>query len=357
MKTVVGRLWSSIPIRGMPNDVTFEALDSLTRAHVGKPLQQVSYVGRLSLAGADRGPNPTFEAFQPWLRRSGTYRLLLETAGGDWSVVYKNDVRVPAMSVFQEYWYYGNLQGELNAPTEYLIYSHCVNTLAKYLAKTYLCAEVVPGRHYQYLLEDLHDYRPALGTRILSVVAELPAIHKAMREWGRGVGSDRIFRNETLKDSLRGDLEDYVRKTSDKLALKVMKLWERVYDPQREWAKLTMQPLHGDLWPSNSLVQERDPHRVKIVDWESILWGAPHTDLATLLWDVKPSLEEEALTLYSRHEKHLTLKEHTRLYRCCQEEYCVFTAAGYIKAHMEHGSKRPVKLPKRIHKRLESFIV
>lgn len=305
----------------------------------------------------DREKKPIFEEFQPYLQGRGTYRLSLETEAGPWSVVYKNDVRAPSMSAFQEYWFYGNLRSTSSAPTEYLIYKAAENALAKYLPRTYLCTEVIPGRHYQYLIEDLHNHRLPLGASIPEVAAELPAVHAAMREWARTVHSDAIFRIDALRHSLGTDLESYARKTSDEVILKVCRLWARLYDQNNEFTEIATQPVHGDLWPVNILVRKDNPYPIKIIDWESVLWGVPHADLATMLWGAKPSVEQEALVLFSRNDKNLTLHEHARLYRWCQEEHCVLSAAGYIKEHMEYGARGPVILPKHLGKRIARLVI
>ena len=339
----------------LPDDLAFEMLDGVCQRHLGEALKYVSFV-TLSSFSADRNAEPIFVEFLPWLKGRGNYRLLLQTTAGPWRLVYKNDRRAPSMSVFQEYCFYGNVQGRLNAPTEFLIYSSGEKALAAYLPKVYVCTEMVPNLHYQYLLEDLHEYRPASRALALEAATMLPALHGAMQKWGTTVESNHLFRIKGLRDAMGKDLENYAHKTCDELVLRISKHWAQFFDNIGEFGEHVGQPIHGDLWPANILINSAEREPIKIIDWESVAWGAPHTDLVTLLWLVEPEIEREALALYSAQAGQLSLNEHTSLYRKCQEEYWLLSAAGCIKELMDFGPSGPLILPDYLQKRQAQFI-
>src|SRR5215510_8738290 len=162
---LTGQLRRRAAVSGVPEGLTFKTLNELCLRHLGEPLKRASYV-----------------PFIHW-RSSRTGKLFLQTVRGRfWRLIYKNAVRLDHMHALIGY------STNPSSP-EYLVYGSVHEALATYLPAVYLCREVIPGEHYQYLLEDLHrEYRhPHKPEVILKTVAELPAIHRAIKEWSFGV--------------------------------------------------------------------------------------------------------------------------------------------------------------------------
>ncbi|MBE9570684.1 MAG: hypothetical protein IMF11_08655, partial [Proteobacteria bacterium] len=175
-------------VDGIPDGIAFETLNELCLHHLGESLKHVSHLHLSS-----------------W-KAAGACRLLLRTQGHHhWSLIYKNAFygldHIPALADLPV----------VPGPPEFVVYNNIKGHLAQYLPAVYLCSEVVPKRHYQYLLEDLgEDYQRANKPEaILSVAAELPSFHGAMNKWSLAVGKDGLLR---YGDRFSADLQQYVRR-------------------------------------------------------------------------------------------------------------------------------------------------
>lgn len=314
-------------VAGPPQGVELETLNALCLDHFGEALRRVSHV---HISG--------------W-KSFGAFRLLMETEKGRrWSLVYKNAMYDPA--------YIPALKGlpVLPGPPEYVVYNHGQGPLARYLPRVYRCLEVVPGRHYQYLLQDtLGEYRRVQydSTDILRAAAELPHLHRAMSEWSLLIDQDHLLRfgrqfSADLLGYARQSLERYVRETANGLVSEVCQLWPQISElhQRNEFYEFqTAHPIHGDYNTANIHLHARDVSRIKVVDWEWAGLGVAHADLVSLLKRVDAETERRALTNFCWQYYQLSLDDHTRLYRWCRLERGLLDAAFLAKQQMESPRK------------------
>jgi hypothetical protein len=304
----------SAPVEGVPEGITFETLNELCLQRLEKPLARVSHV---HLSG--------------W-KAAGSYRLFLQAQGGRrWRLIYKNAVysndQIPALAKLPV----------VPGPPEYLVYSNAGGPLGQYLPAVYLCSEIVPGRHYQYLLEDLGQaYRKSTSLEaILGIVAELPSIHQAFGAWSRSIDQDRLLRyghefSVAFQEYARETLECYAQRTANEIVSEVCLLWphiSKVYLCEKFQEIRPACSIHGDFNPANVLVHEKYSDRIKLVDWEWAGLGMPHADLASLLGGRKPEIEQQALSFFFRQDTSLPPNENRRLYQWCNLERGLLNAA------------------------------
>lgn len=320
------------PVKGLPEGIAYETVNRLCLDHLGEPLRRVSYV---HLSG--------------W-KVSGAYRLFLKSVKGrTWHLIYKNAIynpeQIPALRGLPI----------RPGPPEYLVYKHPQGALSQYLPTVYLCLEIVPGRHYQYVLEDvgqeyqrLAEYEePARGRNVLKAAAELSRLHHALSEWSMAADPtyllrfDREFSTALLKYAKR-NLEWYVRETADKAVSEALEHWSlisEVHGRSEFYECRITQPIHGDYHTGHVYFHKNDPDRIKVIDWEWTGLGRPHADLATLLQGKEPDVEQQALVRYSEQDKRLSLDEHKRLYEWCQLERGLLNASFLARQQMESSRK------------------
>lgn len=255
----------------------------------------------------------------------GAYRLLIETdTGMSWSLILKNEVydseHIPGL----------NGLPIIPGPPEYFVYKCAHDELSKYLPAVYVCHEIIPGKHYQYLLEDLiWTYRKLwLSTEdLLRASSELPALHRALNRWSAIAGYKGLLRFDDdftvgLLDYARVHLTRYAQETGDETVTEVCGRWSEISEiyQSQEFREVPREfTIHGDYNRLNIYFHRKDKDRMKVVDWEWAGLGLPHTDLASLLKKVMSAeIEERALRLFTKDESGLSFEEHVRLYRWCQ---------------------------------------
>jgi aminoglycoside phosphotransferase (APT) family kinase protein len=310
---------------GLPTGIDFEILNELCVQHLAAPLQSASYA---HLSG--------------W-KDAGAFRLLLQTAKGRrWSVIYKNAVynleHIPALVGLP------NKPG----PPEYLIYKNARGPLAQYLPTIYMCQEVVPGKHYQYLLEDVGQaYQKVSGQEnLLKAAKALVAIHKAMADCLCDVDQAIFFRYNSdfstqLQEYVVANLQRYANITTSNAASEVLALWPHISKRHRchpAYSLQTVSLIHGDFNPANILVHQRRPDRIKLIDWEWAGFGMPHADMASLLKRAPPEVEQQALLLFSDQNRRLSPSQHKTLYEWCQLERGLIDASFMIAQGMMQSS-------------------
>jgi hypothetical protein len=213
-------------------------------------------------------------------------------------------------------------------PAEYQVYARQVSCasqnsspLSPYLPEVYAALEIVPGEHYQYMLEDLaplyeKNSRPEW---VLRASAALPALHEAMAQWqaqenegGRRyaggaqvVGAASILYDASFTAGLAAYaghiLPSYCAQVPSPVASTFLSHWPVIHalltapHPPRSLAELhgetspggpspaALSPVHGDFNITNLLFHKQDPSRIKIIDWEWSGLGSPYIDLACLL--------------------------------------------------------------------------
>lgn len=283
--------------------------------------------------------SPVVSDVRQTLAERSVYRIRLTLASGrHGTLICKNDPRPPGMSEFQQWWFFGNYRADAEAPTEALIYQHADGALASLIPVAYACEEVEAGRHYQYWLEDLVDWPQVRRTSsVLSVTARLPRLHHALREWSSVVGSDGLSRCDAMYARHTRDIEGYAAQTGDPRIATFRDLWRlllRLAETPDYQGLGSLTPIHGDLWVDNILADPSDPERTRIIDWESVVLGRPHFDLALLLMRERPEVEEQALSIYASQDDSMSLAEHWRLYRWCKLEYCLVKAINCTRAYI-----------------------
>lgn len=317
--------------KGLPEGITFETLNDLCRRYIEDTLSQVSY---LQLSG--------------W-KTFGAYRLILETdKNRHWSLIYKNDIykadNIPALEGLPV----------LPGPPEYNIYNNSKLSLSRYLPHIYLCEELIPKKHYKYILEDAGiEYQKASNEAdsILSLVTKLSSIHEAMSRCGDAINNDYMLQYDynyakALDRYIWKNLEQYqsvyYRRTGDEAVSEVCKIRDKISEMRLRsefYERQNFRPIHGDFHPSNILIHKKDPDRIKLIDWEWAGIGLAHSDVATLLQGTSPSLEQQALKVFIKNNRHLRLKENCRLYQFCKMERGLINAAYVIALNMESPDK------------------
>jgi hypothetical protein len=313
----VSKFFNSIPrnnfVHGVPEGLQFDELNELCLDYIKHPLKDVSYC---HLSG--------------W-KKSNTYRLLLETEKGDyWSLIYKNALYrqdiIPALNNFP-----------INpGPPEYTIYSKSEGGITKYLPRIFRCREIHAGLHYMYLMQDLNEcYRPAGGKRdILCISAELTKMYGIFGDYRFGEDSLILYNRELsarLQAYIIGNLERYVSATNSKTVSAVCRNWQKIaglFEDKYNYCWLSSM-IHGDSNLANILVHRKYGDRIKFIDWEWAGVGLPHQDLASLLKRAKPNVEEDALEIFSKNNRSISIGEHNRLYEICQLERGLIDSAFF----------------------------
>ena len=258
-------------------------------------------------------------------RLSGAYRVFIkDDAGSQLSLVYKNAIYSPELT-----------PGVRRFPSvpggpEYSIYRLAREPLKKYLPCVYYSKEVIPGEHYQYLLEDLvEEYRrPISQADKLLVTSMIPELHRAMSEWLHIPEQIKLLAYDLdyakrLQNYVRIHFEKYIENHADRRIHHILSHWPELCALLEDEDYFTIQtpgPIHGDFRPLNILIHRRDPERMRIVDWEWAGIGLAQNDLASLLWRVSSETERRALERYAQRVPNLTLEDHKRLYWRCRME-------------------------------------
>ncbi len=305
-----------LALRGAPPGLSAEVLNEVSSKLLGEAPTRIAYV---HLTG--------------W-KSSWVYRVFLRGQSGQTaSLVYKNAVydlaQIPALEGLPV----------LPGPPEYLIYRGAFDEeggWARYLPGVYFCRELEPGRHYQYLLEDLGSrYLARHGANVvLHIAARLPALHEAMRgaipplDAGRLLHYDAAFRRR-FADYARLQLRRYGAASRSPLARQMEERWEEIEVlylntplPNGEM----IGPLHGDPNRSNVLFHTAGDE-TKFIDWEWAGVGLPHHDLACAIKGVAPAVEQQALRMFAGQDTRLTFEEHRHAYRWCKLERGLLDAA------------------------------
>jgi hypothetical protein len=76
---------------------------------------------------------------------------------------------------------------------------------------------------------------------------------------------------------------------------------------------------------------------MRVVHWEWLGLGLPHQDLAALLKQTPPLLEERAIAAYAERDGSRTAEEHRELYRWCKLERALLDASFLAIQAMQGG--------------------
>ena len=213
----------AVRVQGIPDGISHDTLTELCLQHTGGSLERASYI---HVSG--------------W-KRAGAYRLfLVNSKGREWRLIYKNAIyeldHIPALKNFPI----------TPGPPEFLVYSHANGALAKYLPNVYLCKEAIPGKHYQYLLEDLGDnYTQICYTNNrkvkFRVAAEFAAFHNAMKVWLPEINKKHLLQyNDKFSQMLRAHAGVVFAKLAEQTSSDV------VHEVCDQWPKISELLLDGD---------------------------------------------------------------------------------------------------------------
>lgn len=317
-------------VQGVPVGLQFDELNELCLDYIKHPLKEVSYY---HLSG--------------W-KKSNTYRLLLETEKGNkWSLIYKNALYrqdiIPALNNFP-----------INpGPPEYTIYSKAEGGITKYLPTIFTCREIQSGWHYMYLMQDLNEcYRPAGNKKdILSITAELTKFYDIIGSCDYNCDNNSLILYDRglcarLQAYIINNLERYVSATSSKTVSAVCRNWQKIaglYEDKYDYFRLSS-IIHGDSNLANILVHRKYGDRIKFIDWEWAGVGLPHQDLASLLKRAKPNVEEDALEIFSKNNRSISIGEHKRMYEICQMERGLIDSAFFANQNANSPGRTKIDI-------------
>jgi len=326
--------WAMEPgfAEGCPEGLTVDILEPLASKRLGSKIKRVQH---RHLSG--------------W-KNSGAFKLVVTGRfRRSFSCVYKNALysegHIPALEGLPIF----------PGPPEYLVYRHAGLELQQYLPEIYFSREVVPGEHFQFLIEDLGaSFTGAqdIERRTLFVCKDLPRIHenlaRALDVKARvGLLSyDNTFSCQLL-DYVGDDLQRlHARNASEKLG-RLIESWPRfadVYRAAMSWVytEIPLKPIHGDLNITNILFHRTAPTAFKLIDWEWAGVGIPHSDLVSLLKGVPPAVEQEALRLYTESCGARTFLQDRYIYDWCKLQRGLFDAGFFAKQIL--NSKTPPRM-------------
>ncbi|MHC4592777.1 MAG: phosphotransferase [Planctomycetota bacterium] len=319
----------------MPAGLTFEQVGRLFEDAFGEPLRKASYAKLSS-----------------W-KRTGAYRLWLSNGARVSRTLIFKDARfnlddIPALDGLPV----------APGPPEYSICRSLPGPLARYLPAAYLCQEVIPGRHYRYVLEDVAEGRrfSESGDATLAQVRLLPGLHRAMADWSEMTPGAEWLEyglefSLALQQYVTANLTRYAEETNDASVRAFCEQMPRVADlhASPEFHEICpRRPIHGDYNPWNLLVSDDRQEPPKILDWEWAGLGVPHMDLASLLKVSPDGLVEEALALYASQEPGVALQQHRRLYYWCKLERGMLDAAFLAVQEMDGRWQVKLNLRRRV---------
>lgn len=334
---------------GLPPGLDVSTVNDLCLEHLGEPLRRASYTHASG-----------------W-KALGAYGLLLRGAGGStWRLIYKDaeysSEQIPAL---------GGLPLR-PGPPEYLVYNQPHGPLADYLPTVYSCIEVVPGRHYRYLLEDLREEYQRLSTftgaihaeNVVQAVRQLPTLYGALEACCAKASPAQMLDFGTefstgLLGYARRNLEQSGESSSDETVSRVLGRWAQlseVYLRPGLHEDQSGQLIHGDCHTGHIYVRRDQPAQIKVIDWEWAGRGRPHYDLAALLESTKATIEEEALASYADQQGQISLAEHKLRYEWCQMQRGLLTAA-FLARQQAESPRRASWVPIRIRRALERVLL
>ena len=316
------------PIAGLPESLNAELIDALCRERGKGRLKRCSHV---HLSG--------------W-KSLGAYRIELLTENGErWMLIYKDECYrtdvIPALDGLPV----------LPGPPEATILRMRDSALSPFLPELISFRELQPGRHFQFLLEDLsQDYELLRPKKIDHVEAArtLLRLQSAMQASFRGrpleglIYYDRSY-SERLLDYARSSLASYAARVTDGPVTSVVDRWEvieSVHQRDEFYDDALPVLIHGDYNASNIHVPRARGNQLKIVDWEWAGVGVAHADLAALAKSVPREDAPALLQVIIDNDRRFSPEQHRRVFAWCQLERGLLDAA--FLAHQELATNRSV---------------
>jgi thiamine kinase-like enzyme len=316
-------------VDGLPPGIDFETLNALCREH-----------GRGDLKRCEH------EHLSGWKAR-GTYRLALHTEAGKWRLIFKDECYRPELIPA--------LEGlpVSPGPPEMAVYRARSTALSPFLPQLFWSRELEPGRHFQYLLEDLAEThatsRPETLDDHVTATRVLLQLHKALREAFATKSLDGLLRydrrySERLLDYAEANLADYVSHTGDDTVAALSDQWRQVasvHEQDEFYDDGLRAPIHGDYNRSNIHFDPADDHKPKVVDWEWAGVGLPHADLAALAKSVRPEDHATLLQVFLEADRRLDTQQHWRLFHWCRLERRLLDTAFLARQQMASSRSVP----------------
>lgn len=267
---------------------------------------------------------------------AGAYRVSLTAADGSClSLIFKN-ARVDALDIpaFREL-------PVRPGPSEFHIYRNRTGALSAVTPAVYYCEEVLAGRHYRFVLEDLgpHSVNPATPDDTIRAATQLAKVHAALEEAVDEEARELILHyGDELFDRLLTyagrNFDRYVAATGDRNPVRVRELLPDLQTLRRDldpYSLAPSRPVHGDYNKANIFFGTEDTSTIHVIDWEWAGVGLPHADLASLLKRDDPALEQVALARYASQLPSSAWKQHLHAYEWCQLERGLLDA-GFLAA-------------------------
>jgi thiamine kinase-like enzyme len=315
---------------GLPGGLDFDTLDALCREHGRGGLNRCVHL-RLSV----------------WKPR-GAYRLeILTQSGRSWRLIFKDE-------------YYGSelrlipaLEGlpAFPGPPEAIVYRMQSPFLSPFLPQLLWFREVEPGRHFQYLLEDLAETHAELRPGTLHHVKArgLVQIHQALNKTLADDPPDALIRydrrySERLLECAAGNLAAYRSLTADATVETLMHRWGEVTSLHQrdEFDEYGLRsPIHGDFVMRNLLAHRHDHHQLKVLDWEWAGIGLPHADLAALAMSLPREDRAAIVQAYVEEDRRLEAEQHWRLFHWCQLQRALFDATRLARKQLASSRRLP----------------
>jgi Ser/Thr protein kinase RdoA (MazF antagonist) len=316
--------------QGLPSGLDFETLDALCREHGRGGLKRCAH---LRLSG--------------WKPR-GAYRLeLLTESGASWRLIFKDECYWSARKLIPM------LEGlpAYPGPPEAIVYRMQRPFLAPFLPQLFWFREIEPGRHFQYLLEDLSGTHTELRPGTLHHVKAhgLVQIHQALRKTFTHGHPDALIRydrrySERLLEYAGSTLAAYVALTADGTVKTLLDRWHDVTSMHQrdEFHDDDLRaPIHGDFVMRNLLAHRGDESQLKVLDWEWAGIGLPHADLAALAMSLPREDRPALLQAFVDEDRRLDAEQHRRLFHWGQLQRCLLDAARL--AGKQLASRRHVR--------------
>jgi len=322
--------------RGLPSDLDANNFASIIERETGHKPKSVIY-----------------RQMSGW-KKSGAYRLAIRTMGGTkFSLIFKNALyskqEIPALESLPiipgrgEFTYFNNMNDDLK----------------RFLPTVFLIEEVIPGVHYQYVMEDLTlRYRSAAGDAdIVTLCDQIPDIHETFATIAThpDTKSLPVFGYDFAKMLLqygKRSLDAYQRARPDPAVDALLKSWDEFTSNYHEYADVTYreQPLiliHGDCHTSN-VMYPLDGGTIKVLDLEWAGWGLPHHDLAVALNRAPKHIELQCVTSFSRRQGPGRLDADWIIYRVCRIERALLDAAFIARQTLYAEARMPSWFPELI---------
>ena len=314
-----------LSLRGLPEGIAWEELEEVCGRFFGEMPVRSAYV---HLTGWKTS----------WVQRI----FVLTRSGKRLSLVYKNavynDDLVPAVRDLPV----------KPGPPEYAVcrsvYERPHDPLAALIPATFLAEELVPGRHYRYLLEDLGSRfrRRESNDAKLAVAGLLPEVHRSMRRISLDrellLKYDRDFRSGLLRYA-HSAVARYLDASGSEAAERLLDSWNEIegaYPVEIDVPDDLIGPVHGDPNRTNVLFDRRE---ARFIDWEWAGLGLPHFDLAAVVKGAPGELEEAALQAFVEGDERIAIAEHRRLYRICKLERGLLDGAFLAVQALEADGK------------------